>query len=156
MFFFYGHCNSFQSDKFLSPFFTMNNFYQCLTASPKKFSLISKVHISMYFSRRIDQYTQFCCPSSIFGCKMQFFRFKHKKLKKFNRFKPIEVPMKNYTIQKNCGHSFFLTLKNIKFRKKVGFTCVPLILKIDIFGPQIGHTFLRNPHNIRFAEQSGL
>ena len=38
---------------------------------------------------------------------------------------------------------FFLTLKNIKFRKK-WVTCVPLILKIAIFGSHILHTFLRN------------
>ena len=33
--------------------------------------------------------------------------------------------------------------------KKLGFTCVSLILKINIFGPQIWHTFLRNLHYMR-------
>ena len=63
----------------------------------------------------------------------------------------MEVPIKKLYFLKKWAQ-FFLTLKNIKFRKK----WVLLILKIDIFDPQIGHTFLRNPHNIRLAEQSGL
>ena len=41
-----------------------------------------------------------------------------KKLEKFSRFKPIEVPIKRNTFQKIFGHTIFLTLKNIKFRKK--------------------------------------
>ena len=39
----------------------------------------------------------------------------------------------------------------IKSRKKVGFTCVPLILKIAIFAAHIWFTFLRNLHTFQGA-----
>ena len=73
------------------------------------------------------------------GEKLNFSVLNVKKLKKFSRFKPIEVPIKKYTFHKAFGHhTLFLTLNNIKLvSKKVGFTRVPLIFKTKIFGPQI-------------------
>ena len=69
---------------------------------------------------------------------------KLKKLKKFSRFKPIEGPIKKFTFQKNFWANFFFYILKYKVWKKVGVTCVPLLSKIYIFGPQTWH-FVEKP-----------
>ena len=55
------------------------------------------------------------------------------------------MPIKKY-FSKNLRAHFFFYILQFKVAKKVVFTCVPLILKIAIFGPYILHNFLRNLH----------
>ena len=72
--------------------------------------------------------------------------FRVKNWKKLIRFKTTcSAHEKKILFKKFEGTIFFLSLKNIKFQKKVGFTCMPLILKIFLtlylayfFGKPIG------------------
>ena len=58
------------------------------------------------------------------------------------------MPIKTIHFKKILCTFFFYFSKYLKFRKKKGFTCVFLIIKISIFWfkPQIWHIFLRNLH----------
>ena len=69
---------------------------------------------------------------------MEIIRFKRRKIEKTNWCADEEI----YVSKKFWAH-FFYILK-YKVSMKVGFTCVPRILKINIFGPKIWQTFLRN------------
>ena len=78
---------------------------------------MQSTNFNVFFSAESVGTLSFAVQARFLGVKRNFSVLNAKKLKKFGRFKPIEVPIKKCTFQKICGHTFFLTLKNIKFRK---------------------------------------
>ena len=79
---------------------------------------IQSTYFDVFFTAESIGTLSFAVQARFLGVKRYFSVSNAKKLKKISRFKPIEVPIKKYTFQKICGDTFFLALKNIKFRKK--------------------------------------
>ena len=77
----------------------------------------------IFFTAESIGILSFAIRAPLLGVKWIFSVLNSKKLKKFSRFKPIEVPIKKILFKKFVA-TIFLTLKNIKFRKSGFYVCV--------------------------------
>ena len=105
----------------------------------KIFPHIQKTYVDVFFPARSFGTLSFAVQARFSGEKLNFSFLNAEKLKKLIRSKP-----KKILFNKLKGTLFFDTQK-YKVLKKGGFTCVPLILKIDIFWTFIWHTFFEKP-----------
>ena len=85
----------------------------------KFFPYIQRTYFDVFFTAESIGTISFAIRARFLGVKWNFSVLIGKKLKKFSSFKPIEVAIKKILFKKFVGTLFFfLTLKNIRFRKK--------------------------------------